>query len=242
MTMIKYGALAVVLAAGVSLAGSAQAQLLDTATGINVDAGAGSNGTGVDASTDVRASSTEDRAGSDMSAATGTDAQPNGSAGVAGTLGFSLNKRAMSDDTEYSVTDAGAVQTAAGLESYAATSMRDDERLESVRLEDGTLEMTYRVDARFLGFIPGSMDVRATVTADGTVDVRYPWYAFLMRASESRADLEARVASEQEAIADDFAEASAGVSADTAELRRWALALERMRMSLYATASAEAQR
>lgn len=239
MTMIKYGALALVLAAGVSLAGTAQAQLLDAATGIDVGANVGTGNAAVDVSTDVRATSSV----ADTDTATGTDAEADTrtSLDTAGTLNFTLDRKSM-EGTEYSVSEAEAVQTAAGLESYAATSIRDDERLESVHLEDGTLEMTYRMDARFLGFIPGSMDVRATVTADGTVDVRYPWYAFLMRAHESRADLEARVAKEQEAIADDLAEASASVNADTAELRRWALALERLRMSLHATASAEAQR
>ncbi len=229
MNIQKQGAFALALALGLFGAHGAQAQLLGASTDIRLETGMGSGTLPLLTAT----TSADAQIGADL----GQETAATTSSSVNGTLGFSFERRDLDDGTAYSVSDAEDVQTAAGLESYAAASVRDDDRLESAKLSDGTLTVTYRTDAKFLGFIPGSIRVTAMTDADGNVTVRYPWYAFLMPTYESRAELEVRLTKEQGSIRNQLAEVAVG-----GEARQWALMLERLRSSLYASASAEARR
>lgn len=228
MNHTTYGVLALILMFGLSAA-PAQAQLLDATTGIQLDVQTGLKDLGVEVTTESNASTSID-----TESGTSTSAALSGEAGVV--TGFSITRAKLTDGTTYSVTEADQVQTSASLESYAGSSVRDDERLESAELENNALSVKYRTDANFLWVIPASMTVTASVDADGTASVRYPWYSFLMSSYESRAELEARLTKEQNSIKDEIAEVQAEGTP-----RQWALMLERLRMSLYANSSAEAR-
>lgn len=168
-------------------------------------------------------------------------------------LGFELSRRSLDEHTEYVVPEASLVRSYAGLESYAATSIRDDRNLEAVASSEERMEIGYKKPARFLGFIPARMHVNVTIDSEGTVSVAYPWYAFLMASGESRTELEARLTADIRDLNDLQAiTATNRVSGESttivsdedrpnrAESLRWALILEQLRASLSADARAGA--
>ncbi len=237
MNIMNKSALALALSLGLFVANGAQAQLLDASAGVRLDSGTGSASSGMP----ILGATTTVDAGMGADIGHTTAATTSGSAAASATLGFDLDRKQV-ESAEYSVNDAADVHTAAALEAYAGSSVKDDERLESAALENNELTVRYKTDAKFLGFIPASIMVTATVDAEGNATVRYPWYAFLMPTYESRAELEARIEKEQSAIRDELAEtAVAGGGEASVEARQWALMLERLRSSLYAGASAEAR-
>lgn len=246
MTIKHYTTLALAAALGLTTSAAAvEAQVLDSSSTVRIETGAdlgSEGGAGLDVSADARTTATSSAAtdAQALSATSSMGAMVQGD----GTLAFSFDRKSLDDGTVYSIDDVARVQSSAGLESYAATSVRDDERLESVSLEDNMLSVRYKTDAKFLGFIPASMSVHATVDANGAVTVRYPWYAFLMSSFESRTELVARLTKEQGSIRDEISEASVGMTAGSGasvEARQWALMLERLRSSLYANSSVEAR-
>lgn len=87
-----------------------------------------------------------------------------------------------------------AVETQADLRGFAATQIRNDENLSGMAFGPDSVSVSYRERARFFGIIPTSVNVNVVVKGDGTVDIRYPWYSFLM--ITDRADLEAAIKSE----------------------------------------------
>lgn len=236
MKIMNQGALALALSLGLFAAHGAQAQLLDASTGIRLETGTGM-GTGTGAMPILSATTSVGAGAGHTTATTTSD-----TASAGGSLGFSFARNDLAG-AEYSVTDATDVHTPAALEAYAGASMKDDNRLTSVSLDAGNLTVTYKTDAKFLGFIPASVTVTATVDADGAVTVKYPWYAFLMSTYENRTELEARLTKEQGAIRGEVMEPVASVGGEASlEARQWALMLERLRSSLYVTASADARR
>jgi hypothetical protein len=80
------------------------------------------------------------------------------------------------------------VQSNTDLKAFAATSLRNDDNLSSVGFASDRVEVAYREPARFLGLIPSSVNVDVVAHEDGTVDVNYPWYSFLMTADRSSID------------------------------------------------------
>ena len=235
---MKQTTLGLLAATALLAAPAANAQMLDTT--VLLEAGQALTATGTSLDTDVTASTSITTPVLDTGIAASSSAGMEASNDNA--YGFSLTSKSAAE-TEYAVRDASEVQSMASLEAYAGASIRDDERLESVTLNEDTMTLRYRTDAAFLGFIPASMNVTASVTADGAVTVKYPWYSFLMNARESRADLEARLTKEQGAVRDEIAETAVMGGADASvQARQWALMLERLRMSLYAQSSAEASR
>lgn len=225
MNMMKHASLALTLVFGVTLFGaSAFAQLLDSTGSVILNDSTTSNETSVDAAVDA----------SLEVGASATSTEDGEEADAGSSFSFSIERDAMDPNTDYAVTDADLVRSEASLESYASATVRADERLESLMVEDGRMDMTYRKDAKFLWFIPTSMHARVTVDANGEVSVRYPWYSFLMKVDESRADLEARLTSEIRDInnsieiaadAELSGETSTGIQADP-EVRRWARIIE----------------
>lgn len=60
-----------------------------------------------------------------------------------------------------------------------AQAVLDDERIESVEIDDDQSRMEYRAQLRWFGFIPSERVVTATTNENGEVTVDYPWYSFL---------------------------------------------------------------
>jgi hypothetical protein len=221
--MMKYGSMALVLVLGsFYTSASVHAQLLDARSSTTVNASL------IDTTIDTSAAvSTEATIGPDAALSSDT------------IIDFSLTKGDVSNDTEYTVTDAGSVRSAASLESYAASSVREDDRLESVAMTNDQITMQYRKDARALWVFPTSMQVEVTVAQDGAVSVRYPWYSFLLTDTESRTALEARLAAEVARVDESLAiDAQAELTGtDSTEIRRWTRVLSHVHASLSADAS-----
>lgn len=239
MTMKKYVSLSLAaFVLGFSLIGvEAHAQLLNA----NGTAGANTNITDtIDADVDVSADTAVD---ADTSSA---DEEASSDATVV--ADFSFTRDDLDQNTEYGVRDVDSIRSSAGLESYVAASVRDNERLESVAITDGRMDMRYRKDAKFLWVVPSSMTVDVEIANDGDVMVRYPWYSFLMASGESRADLEARLETEIVSISNSIAAreqaelsetATTGIKTDGADLRRWAHVLDRVYAALSVSGSVE---
>lgn len=217
--MMKYACLVLALALGLTVTGSAHAQLLDAGVNVNVTGSSSLNDEGVtnDSGNDP-VSDLQDNNGADTTVSSdGAGVEVNTSS----TLNFRFERRDMDEKTDYAVTESYRVRSSAGLESYAATTVRDNEKVESIELGEGAMRLQYRKDARFLWLIPSTMKTTITVHADGSVEVRYPWYAFLMSTDESTDELAARIQGEIETIAS--ADTGESVTADPEEeVRRWA--------------------
>lgn len=254
--MIKYGTLALLCAFGIAFsAGALQAQTIDTGTVLDVNAGAGSNGTSGNA--DVSGSVDTSTSVDSEEEGTAEDDSMTTSADTSGIFGFSLMRDSLDADVsgDTMIQTAAEVSTNETFRAYAENSLKSDARFEGVVVNEDGMDLTYKRDARFLALVPSEMTVRVHIDDSGAVEVKYPWYAFLMTSGESSADLEARIADDiasatssmqADASGDVTAEAndtsasgSASVSA-SADVERWALILERVQQTLSADASVEA--
>ncbi|MBI4094042.1 hypothetical protein HY417_03695 [Candidatus Kaiserbacteria bacterium] len=83
------------------------------------------------------------------------------------------------------------VSADADISGYVAAQMAADTNVSKMESSKTRVSVTYPQRAMLFGFMPITVDATATVLADGTVDVRYPWYAFLMVTNE--ADLESEI-------------------------------------------------
>lgn len=87
--------------------------------------------------------------------------------------------------------DPATITTKGQLNAYAKALAAADENVEGVEIDKEKVELNYRQKAKFLGFIPVSIRTDVTVNADGSVNVSYPWYSFLM--AKNRAEVESSV-------------------------------------------------
>lgn len=95
---------------------------------------------------------------------------------------FSLSKKeaaSMSIDAESAELSADAVVTGGDLSRFATSRMKRDQGIEHIEASKEGVSVEYRQEARFLGFIPGSIRATAEVSSNGEVDIDYPWYRFL---------------------------------------------------------------
>lgn len=232
--MMKISTLVLLAVFGFGSAAAAHAQGI----GLDIDTGVSVTATGTDMDSSVNT-------GASLSGDAGTTTEAAGEGSVQG--GFSIDRNDLKEGTEYSVTRADDVLTPASLEAYVGSVVERDERVQEIELNNGELIIRYKAEAKFLGFIPGSISIRAEVTPEGEVSVSYPWYAFLMSKAESRADLETRLNHDLDVIADDLSEdieIGSGTNVQIVPMndsRRMALIVERLRSSLYAQGSAEAR-
>ncbi|MBU2103966.1 hypothetical protein KKD81_03390 [Patescibacteria group bacterium] len=237
--MIKYGTLALMCAFGIALAGGVQAQTLNTNTMLDVNAGADSNKATVSADTlnsvDADTSTSSDQAMEDTSTS-GT-----------GTLEFSVTRESLgaSGSADAMIQSSADVNSSESFRAYAQNSLESDARFEGVVVSENGMDLTYKRDARFLAVVPSKMTVQVHIDDNGSVEVKYPWYSFLMTSAESRADLEARIADEiATASADTTMQADensvSGSASASVDVERWARILERVQAALAADASVEA--
>jgi len=144
----------------------------------------------------------------------------------------------MDESTSYGVTESRQVRSEASLESYAATAVRDTDRIESLELGTEGMRMLYRTDAKFLWFIPASLNTDIAIGTEGQVTARYPWYAFLMSTNETSDELASRIQSRIEVLAADTEGTTSADAGSNTEIRRWARILDRVLFSLFVEARA----
>ncbi len=143
-----------------------------------------------------------------------------------------------------------SVSSDSDLRGYIAAQMKQDSNITAVESASDKVSVTYKQEAKFLGFIPTSINAVADVNADGKVDVSYPWYSFLFSIpgkADVETDLQAAVnaalgasvssngSADASASANATAEASARLSAQAQ-----ALAIEAIRAAMATEVSANA--
>ncbi len=133
----------------------------------------------------------------------------------------------------------GMITSNSDLTAYAQASMKDDKNIQNVSVTDSEVSMKYREPAKFLGFIPGAITAKVTVDSDGSVTVRYPWYRFLMKVPEKKADLESDVKANVGTVGS--VSGSFTVSTKAQILKAVREALYRVRNSASAEVNAEAK-
>lgn len=82
-------------------------------------------------------------------------------------------------DASTTVSDSSEVENDRDLKGFAAGKLRRDDKIDNVRLSSTTVEAEYPTEARLFGFIPATIHATVAVSSDGTVNVSFPWYAFL---------------------------------------------------------------
>ena len=217
----------VTLAAFLAVSGTAYAQM-----DVSVDSRADTspivdpNDTIIDAETD---SETNAGAGSDSpntAVSTGAD----GSTDTSGNLGsgsFSLSQKDASSaslDSASSELGASSVVTVDDLSAFATSMLKRDANIENVEVSSDRVELTYEQAARFLGFIPGHLDVTARVTSAGDVEIDYPWYRFLFAVDGASGDAEAQLEARVKGIMEGASGFTASIEASILEVLRTALA------------------
>lgn len=146
------------------------------------------------------------------------DTEGSADVGVSGTVNANLGASGEADVvlgipgaievvvTRSDVEGEGAVSASASPESvsvdtdvsgFVAAQVASDENVSKIESSAHRISVTYPQKARLFGFIPVTVDATATVLADGTVNVRYPWYAFLMVTNQTalESEIESRVTS-----------------------------------------------
>ena len=105
-----------------------------------------------------------------------------------------------------------SVRSDADLSSYVAAQVAGDENVSKIETSAENVSVTYKQRAWLFGLVPVTLDVSAIVRTDGSVDVRYPWYAFLMVTNESEleATIEDRIATSAFLASNAEAQAEAG--------------------------------
>ncbi len=88
---------------------------------------------------------------------------------------FSITRRDLAASTT-SYISASNVTTSEDFQAYSRGLMMADENISKIEASDGQVSIWYREPAKFLGVVPVTVSVHASVTADGTVTVAYPWW------------------------------------------------------------------
>lgn len=91
-----------------------------------------------------------------------------------------------------------SVRSGADLSGFVAAQIAADKNVSGVESSSDNVSVTYKQRAKLFGLIPVTVNATATVLADGSVDVQYPWYAFLMATNEG--ELEAAIEGRVESV------------------------------------------
>ena len=82
--------------------------------------------------------------------------------------------------------DPADISTSAGFSAYARSIMSADENIVKIESDEDEVSIWYKEPAEFLGFIPVTVTTKATVTAEGEIEITRPWYrAFVSAEGES---------------------------------------------------------
>ncbi|MBY0473196.1 hypothetical protein K2Q00_02840 [Patescibacteria group bacterium] len=71
------------------------------------------------------------------------------------------------------------------LRSFLNHVIKADDRISDVRVSSSTIETHYQMPAKFLWTIPMNLTAKVSVDSNGSVNITYPWYAFLFAKHDS---------------------------------------------------------
>ncbi len=89
-----------------------------------------------------------------------------------------------------SVESSGSVTTEADLDSYVRTVIETNDNVRDIDASDTEVSVSHYEQARIFGIFPTTVTARTTVRNDGSVTVKFPWYAY---AGAKKAEIEMRV-------------------------------------------------
>lgn len=95
------------------------------------------------------------------------------------------------DESEVTVTSTAEVNSKTELDSYARGVVKANVDIRDVSLSETAVAVSHKQKARLFGILPITVYARTHVESDGSVEVKFPWYAF---ASAKKAAIESRVA------------------------------------------------
>jgi hypothetical protein len=98
------------------------------------------------------------------------------------------------DSTSLVIDSAAKVKTEDDFKGFVRHHAKSDEKLKSVDVKDGKVEVEYEEGAKWFGFIGTTIPAHVSANASGTVAVSYPWYHIFMKKEHSSASLESDVA------------------------------------------------
>lgn len=99
------------------------------------------------------------------------------------------------------------VESGEDLENFARGVFLRDERVEEIQINEDSVVVLREVPARFLGLFESSLREEARITFGdgeyGRVKVKFPWYRFMYRLSNTGAEIEERI---EDALSEGFEE------------------------------------
>ncbi|HEU0080645.1 MAG TPA: hypothetical protein VFQ72_01280 [Candidatus Paceibacterota bacterium] len=212
--------------------------------GVSADVYGAASSVGVDASAAVgnpaSANKASSSAGSDSAYASTTmngsyntlNGGTNGGA-AADLHAFTISRGDLQASTTAYVS-ATNVSTSDDLRDYSRALMMSDDNVAKIEADDSQVSVWYHEPAKFLGIVPVTVTVRATVDAGGNVDVAYPWWYSLFVKDETQAAFE----SDLNSTAGTLAKAEATTTLSSSAKARLVNALQSILKSRYQSASA----
>lgn len=174
----------------------------------------------------------------DAETADGTDQDSSASVGLGTVLETILVTRAdiASGKVQATSDNTFAVGSDADLKGFIAAHVQNDSNVEAIEYTSDTISVTYSDKARLFAILPVTVQATATVDANGSVEVSYPWYSFLMATNKDA--IEAKVQQRVQGVLG--AAAGTGADARAAADAQAALQAENGSVNVDAGASAEA--
>lgn len=124
-----------------------------------------------------------------VTAETDTEAQAKPETGVA--VGPITITASDVDATQVTISSTAEVDSEADLNSYARGVVKAHADIRDIVLSETEVAVSHKQKARLFGILPITVYARTQVTSDGTIETKFPWYAF---ASAKKAVIESRVA------------------------------------------------
>jgi hypothetical protein len=90
------------------------------------------------------------------------------------------------------------VSTETDLKAYASSLIKEDDNASRLVFAQDRVELTYSQKGRLFSLFPVHFDVVAITHADGRVELKSPWYTFLVR--DNRKELEAEIKSQVSSV------------------------------------------
>lgn len=164
---------ALFLFAALAFASSARAQIID------IDATVPGLKTNISATTSVEGDSDGAAVGADaaVQATTGNDADDDEDESF-------VIIRSDITDGDTAVYDPADITTSVELSAYARSIMSADENIVKIEYGEDEVSIWYREPAELLGFIPITVTTKATVSADGEIEIDRPWYDIFVETEE----------------------------------------------------------
>ena len=105
---------------------------------------------------------------------------------------FNINRTELGSNVESGAkVEARSVVTNGDLRAYALSAISADADLEAMNFSEDTVEIKYKEQGKLLALVPITFTARAIAHADGTIELKYPWYSVLT--VDNKTELETKI-------------------------------------------------